>query len=254
MVDLMYKPGIKNYTTKIGSEIRTYTVEVPVGFNPETGIVMFFFKGKGGAQTSALVKRFSKYLQKHNCIGVYPDAAKRTKKASEWAVEGDDFKKDQAFFEDLQHTYINLPIFFSGVSNGGCFALRLVQTGYNYYATVTFAASSWHGLIKDNLTVPIYGNVFAIHGKLDTSVPYYGGYEHGLHFLPAEESIKQFIQGDIKTVLPVSMPGKATIRIYTNPDAECKLLSVDESGHDVFSSYKGIDLIDAMMMFFREHI
>ncbi len=247
MLDLM-QPGFKTYNTTIAGEKRTFSVDIPVGFNPETGKAMFFFKGKGGASADKLVKLFSAALKTNNCIGIYPNAVKRGTTPAQWEVNGENANKDSMFFE---YIVVQLPddmsVFLSGVSNGGCFSLMLTCMGAGV-ATCTFAASLWKGI---NVKYP--SNVYAIHGKLDTSVPYQGGEAHGLYLLPAEESIQLFVPEVHRTVCTKPMPGAAKLTTYEAFNIS-QLLSVENSGHDVMTSYKGINLINSMFEFFTKFV
>jgi len=248
MLDLM-QPGSKTYNATIAGEKRTFSVDVPVGFNPETGMILFFFKGKGGASAAKLASIFAAGLKKHNCVAIYPQAVKRGKTLAQWAVTGPDVAKDYTFYnyiEGLIPEPMKCNIMISGISNGGCFALWLTCAGEGT-ATCTFAASLWRGL-----EVNYPANVYAIHGKKDNSVPYEGGDAHGLDFLPAFESIKLFLEGSTFKLKITSPVGASMIRY--EGDTTCQLLSVSESGHDVMTSYKGIDLIDSMMEFFRSFV
>jgi len=248
MKDLMLQPGLKSYTATIAGEKRTYMIEVPEGFNADNGIAMFFFKGKGGASPEKLTKLFSAALKKYNCMAIYPQAVKRGKAPAQWAVSGADADKDYQFFNHIAASIPDdLPVMLSGVSNGGCFALWLTLIP-NGYATCTFAASLWRG--TEDVEYP--ANVYAIHGKKDDSVPYYGGDAHGLDFYPAEESIKLFLEGPLVT-LKTPYPGGAFLTTYEG-HTKCQLLSVAGSGHDVMTSYKGISLIDSMIEFFRSFV
>ena len=248
MADFMFQPGLKSYTATISGEKRTYSIEVPQNFDPKTGMAMFFFKGKGGASAAKLTKMFSGALKKYNCIGIYPNAVKRGKEPAEWAVIGTDYDKDYAFYQQIvAQLPDDFPVVLSGVSNGGCFALKLTVLGVGI-ATCTFAASLWKGL-----DVEYPSNVYAIHGKKDTSVPYYGGFAHNLTFLPAEESIQLFVPDERRTISKNPMPGGATLTVYKFHNTS-QLLSVDKSGHDVMTSYRGINLIDSMMEYFREFV
>ena len=140
----------------------------------------------------------------------------------------------------------SLPVMLSGVSNGGCFALRLAVN--NGIATCTFAASIW-----DNLLVHSMINVYAIHGKKDNSVPYYGGPAHGLIFLPAEDSIEACVPG-VNPTSKTDLPGSTLICYESVTGVKSQLLSVNNAGHAVMTSYKGIDLIDSMFEYFRKFI
>lgn len=247
MLDLM-QPGFKTYNATIAGEKRTFSVEVPAGFNPETGMVLAFFKGKGGASADKLVKLFSETLKKNNCIGIYPNAVKRGKTPAQWALDGENFNKDYLFYNYIvDQIPDDMPVCLSGVSNGGCFSLLLTCIGAGL-ATCTFAASLWKGI-----EVKYPSNVYAIHGRLDTSVPYYGGDAHGYEFLPAEQSIQLFVPEVNRTVCTKPMPGSAKLTTYEAFNIS-QLLSVENSGHDVMTSYKGMNLIDSMFEFFTKFV
>ncbi len=245
------QPGSKTYNATIAGEKRTFSVDVPVGFKPETGMILFFFKGKGGASAAKLASIFAAGLKKHNCVAIYPQAVKRGKTPAQWAVTGLDVAKDYTFYnyiEGLIPEPMKCNIMISGISNGGCFALWLTCAGEGT-ATCTFAASLWRGL-----EVNYPANVYAIHGKKDNSVPYYGGDAHGLDFLPAEQSIKEFVFS-VEAISTYTFPNNATLTCYKGPiRMQAQLLSVNDSGHDVMTSYNGINLIDSMMEFFRSFV
>lgn len=245
------QPGSKTYNATIAGEKRTFSVDVPVGFNPETGMILFFFKGKGGASAAKLASIFAAGLKKHNCVAIYPQAVKRGKTPAQWAVTGPDVEKDYALYnyiEGLIPSPLKSNIMISGISNGGCFALWLTCAGEGT-ATCTFAASLWRGL-----DVEYPANVYAIHGKEDNSVPYYGGDTHGLDFLPAEESIKEFVMGAILDC-EKALPGGSTLTSYLSlSGAQSQILSVDDAGHDVITSYKGIDIVNSMFEFFKKFV
>lgn len=236
---------ITTHTTTVLGEVRTYTVDTPSNFNPATGSVMIFLKG--GGSSAKLAKTFTKALQKNNCIGIYPDAIKRGKGKANWALEGELMQKDIVFFNKIDSLHLNHPRkFLSGVSNGGCFALLMITLGYNIKATVTFAASAWEGM-----PTPLPKNLFAVHGIDDESVPYVGGYRHGITFKSAIESILLFAE---QTEIPHvgHYPG-ATMTTYPGPTT-AQLLSVEGIGHSVFTKYKGINLIDSMFQFFKNSL
>lgn len=248
MSDFLLEPGLKSHVCTVAGEKRTYLTHVPEGFDVNTGMAMFFFQGKDGASGDKLTKLFLNALEKYNCLGIYPRAIKRSKKPAQWALSGTDVNKDYQFFKHISDTLPNdLPVMLAGVSNGGCFALWLTIFPKGY-ATCTFAASVWEGM--DYIEYP--ANVYAIHGKKDNSVPYCGGEAHDLVFLPAEESIKQFLEGPIKTDKK-TYPGGAIMTIYEG-HTTCQFLSVPNSGHDVMTNYKGINLVDSMMEFFRSFV
>lgn len=242
------QPGTSIQQFEIAGETRSATVVIPEGFKPALGKIFFFFKGQDDAK-GKITKVFYNYLKKENFIGVFPEAMKRKgDKKKQWAVIKDDYiTKDILFFGLLVEMFPSSWKFIvSGVSNGGCFAILLANKLQIKYLS-TFAASVW----QEILPIKNFLNIYAVHGKLDLSVPFDGGYAHQLDFLPAAISIYSFVGDNDCFDLNYTIPGNGHVSLYSSSINKCTLIVAMDSGHDVMTSYKGIDLIQNMFDFFK---
>lgn len=244
-IDINQPPGVYDYEMPINKEMRHFSVIIPRGIDVLKAKYFFFFKGQSNNnRVDTLIRKFSFYLTMNNCIGIFPKQRKIGKHYS-WPVSGNEYFADYIFIvEIIKYLPLPAPIMFCGVSNGGCFALKLNESGmYPSAIYSTVAASSWVGLV----TRP--ANIIAIHGKLDRSVPYDGGIRHGLHFLSAEYSITTFTNEIVSPIVGY-IPGMWTYE-YKDNQHTAKLYAVENAGHNVLSKYKEIDLIEAIFLFFR---
>lgn len=246
-MNIDFTPGTHSHQIYVGSEKRYFSIVIPKSIDLATAKIFFFFKGQSTrSNVQPLMRRFDFYLNMNNCIGIFPEQRKFGKHY-QWQVQGNDYYADQEFIRSIIALLpVTQPMMFCGVSNGGCFALKLNASGlFSYVTYATIAASAFVGLQINP------ANIIAIHGKLDKSVPYDGGIRHGLYFLSAEYSIKTFTTS-LDPPIVGHIPGMWTYE-YNDGIVTSKLYAVENAGHNVLSKYKEIDLYEAIFMFFRDH-
>lgn len=250
--------GTHIYTLFYEGFLWRYTLDVPLNYNSsKTYPVLLVLNGKS-AKVSRLVKDMHSYINTRQYIGVYPEP----KDVEGWNLglfhtdPLEDVRFMQALIADLETTgKINSnKIYAMGISNGGCMAHYLALKTGIFAAIAPIAGSMYNGIETANVT-PV--SVLQIHGKLDRSVPYNGGTTHGFNFYSAPNSVKFWALKngcDIPPALDTTIPG-AEVFSYNGCDngQETILFSAAACGHDIYSSFRNINLKNYIFDFFDRH-
>ncbi len=177
---------------------RDYYIQLPVGFHIDSSYpLLFAFHGRGSGSDKACAwkDRIGAWIDEHQYIGVYPRAYQ-----DEYWYVGDpmpfDPIADVCFIDKIKdqmidHYSINTSrIYAMGSSNGGGLALHLARSVDWLAAITTLAATTWEGY--DLASVPVLP-LMHIHGDLDGTIEYNGGYSPGIgltfHAARAADSI-----------------------------------------------------------------
>lgn len=250
--------GIKQYTMTFEGTVWKYTLDVPLNYSSTKSYPLLFgFKGKKGTP-ARLAKDMDPYINSRQFIGVYPEP----KDPEGWNLglfhtdPLEDVRFIQALANDLVATG-NIKadrIYGMGISNGGSMVHYLALKTNIFAAITPIAGSMYNGITTTNAPDV---SVLQIHGMLDRSVPYNGGNAHGFNFYSAPNSVNFWALNNGCNATPVlntSIPGaKVYNYIGCGPGLETILFSVPDSGHEVFASFKNINLTTYMFDFFDRH-
>ncbi|MEP7267942.1 MAG: hypothetical protein ABI844_09975 [Saprospiraceae bacterium] len=164
---------------------RAFYIQLPLGFHPDsTYPLLFAFHGHGSGTDKACAwkDRIGEWIDLNKFIGVYP----RAYNDDYWYV-GDPMPDapitDVCFVNQIKEKMMleyhidALRIYAMGTSNGGGLSLHLARSVDWLAAITTLAASTWEGYSL--AFVPVLP-IMHVHGDLDGTVPYIGGYSAGI--------------------------------------------------------------------------
>ena len=187
-------PTLTLEAVAVGGELRWYRVYVPAGVPDGTTLpVVFCFHGGGGNALHAFESYgVAEEAAKRGWIAVFPEGsgnaggpplfAFQTWNAGDCCAFASDNQIDDVVFfermvEDLAAKYPadTQRVFLTGMSNGGMMSYRIAAERPNLIAGLAPVAGALE-------VGPPAGSVplLAIHGLLDTSVPFGGGYGSGV--------------------------------------------------------------------------
>ena len=200
-------------------KIRTYLIHIPPSYTGETPtpLVIALHGGGGNAQHMEEKTSFSLKADEKGFIVVYPDGTGKLRNrfltwnagyCCGYAYENniDDVGFIKTLIKKLQNTYnINSSrIYVAGHSNGAMLAYLVAAELSSIIAAIAPVAGSIGGYATNNSPLWIIPqpscpvSIIAIHGKLDSHVPYDGG--HGVNAsgsrmdLSVNESITFWVQ------------------------------------------------------------
>jgi polyhydroxybutyrate depolymerase len=183
------------HTITIGSDIRTYHVYRPTGFNQQTESlpVIFVLHGLGGNASQMMLVGFNQIADTARAIVVYPEGKVNSYNQQAWAngtalqSNANDVQFINVLIDTLFYRYnINLSrVYVAGLSMGGIMAHRLGCRLSNRIAAI---ASMTGTISTDDLTncTPAFPiPVIHWHGTADATVPYNSGQLPTLELVPS---------------------------------------------------------------------
>lgn len=183
------------HTITIGSDVRTYYVYRPTGFNQQTESlpVIFALHGLGGNASQMMFTGFNQIADTARIIMVYPEGKLNAYNQQAWAngtalqSNTDDVQLINVLIDTLYYRYnIDLSkVYVAGLSMGGIMAHRLGCRLSNRIAAI---ASMTGTISTDDLTncTPAFAMpVIHWHGTADGTVPYNSGQLPTLELVPA---------------------------------------------------------------------
>jgi polyhydroxybutyrate depolymerase len=184
-----------SHTITIGSDLRTYYVYRPTGFNQQTESlpVIFALHGLGGNASQMMLVGFNQIADTARAIVVYPEGKVNAYNQQAWAngtalqSNANDVQLINVLIDTLYYRYnINLSkVYVAGLSMGGIMAHRLGCRLSNRIAAI---ASMTGTISTDDLTncTPAFPMpVIHWHGTADGTVPYDSGQLPTLELVPA---------------------------------------------------------------------
>lgn len=242
--DLVKEAGIKRYFINVNGDNRTFLVQLPKGYDPsKTYPVIFFFHSINGRDTGWLKNRgVNEYIDKYKYIAVYGQGAN----GGIWNIGGYYPLKKVSEPDYVMKMYNWLKsntkidtrrVYAVGTSNGALLTHYLaIQT--NIFAAIVPISGS---LYTDEMQAKAQPTaVLHIHGTLDKTIPYNGGYtKYQYTFLSAESSIQKWAEVNgcnDKPVITNLLGGKVVERSYTNCSKPAILYSVPGAPHKVLES------------------
>ncbi len=196
---LVAKAGIQRYYLDVDGTTRTYLVQLPTGYNPaKTYPVVFFFHSIRGKDTSWVNNRGANtYVDKFQYIAIYAQGAN----GGIWNVGGNYPLKpvNEPHFVEAMYNWLNKNakidsrrITAIGTSNGAILLHYLAIQTNIFSAMAPISGSLYTNEMKSSAK-PIA--LLQIHGQLDKTVPYNGGYnKYDYTFLSAESSVKAWAE------------------------------------------------------------
>lgn len=183
------------HTITIGSDVRTYYVYRPTGFNQQTESlpVIFALHGLGGNASQMMLTGFNQIADTARIIMVYPEGKLNAYNQQAWAngtalqSNANDVQLINVLIDTLYYRYnIDLSkVYVAGLSMGGIMAHRLGCRLSNRIAAI---ASMTGTISTDDLTncTPAFPMpVIHWHGTADATVPYNSGQLPTLELVPA---------------------------------------------------------------------
>ncbi len=260
---LLKQAGIKRYYLTVDGDTRTFLVQLPAGYTSSKSYpVVFFFHSIRGKDTSWIKNRGANdYIDKNNYIAVYGQGAN----GGYWNVGGNyPFKKVsephfvQAMFDWLKsNTNIDTKkVYAIGTSNGAILVHYLAIQMTIFTAVASISGS----LYVDEMNAsakPIA--MLQIHGTIDKTVPYDGGYNPwGYTFLSAENTAKEWakVNGcNAQPTVSTLLDNKVTAYTYNNckPGKPVILYSLSNVPHKVMQSFNTDWLYNQIFEFFAKN-
>ncbi len=243
---LIKQAGIRRYFVDVNGDNRTFLVQLPKGYDPaQTYPVIFFFHSINGRDTGWIKNRgINEYVDKYKYIGVYGQGAN----GGIWNIGGYyPLKKvNEPDYVTAMYNWLkkntnidSRRVYAIGSSNGALLAHYLAVQTDIFAAIVPISGSLYTDEMKANAQPTA---VLQVHGTLDNTIPYKGGYtKYQYTFLSAESSVQTWAETNGCNTQPTItnlLGGKVIMRSYTN----CKnnkpaiLYSVPGGAHKVIES------------------
>ena len=194
---LVKTAGIKRYYLNVDGDIRTFLVQLPSSYDAsKTYPVIFFFHSIRGRDTSWIKNRGANvYIDKRQYIAVYAQGAN----GGIWNVGGNyPFKKvSEPHFVQAMYNWLKSNINFDskkiyavGTSNGAIL-IHYLAVQMNLFTAVATISGSLYTDEMQTSAHPVA--MLQIHGTIDKTVPYDGGYNlWDYTFLSAQNTAKEW--------------------------------------------------------------
>ena len=196
-MSLIKSAGIKRYFLHVDGDKRTFLVQLPVGYSPsKTYPIIFFFHSIRGRDTSWIKNRGANvYIDKHQYIAIYAQGAN----GGIWNVGGNyPFKNvSEPHYVQAMYNWLKSNINFDtrkvyavGTSNGAIL-IHYLAVQLNLFTAVATISGSLYTNEMNASAKPVA--VLQIHGTVDKTVPYDGGYNPwGYTFLSAQNTAREW--------------------------------------------------------------
>ena len=260
---LLKQAGTKRYYLNVNGDNRTFLVQLPKGYSADkTYPVVFFFHGINGRDTGWQKNLgATAIVDKYQYIAVYGQGAN----GGVWNIGGNypyktvnepDFVK--AMYNWLgKNTNIDTKrIYAMGQSNGGLLIHYLaIQTGI-FAAIAPVAGSLYTDEMKPGTTPTA---VFQIHGEMDKTIPYNGGYTpYKYTFLSAKNSVMEWAKINGCNAAPTAstlLNGKVEVLAYTSCSTgkQTMLYSLPNIPHKVLQIFEAKWIFEQAFDFFAKN-
>lgn len=184
-----------SHTITIGTDVRTYYVYRPVGFNQQTESlpVIFALHGLGGNASQMMLAGFNQIADTARAIVVYPEGKLNSYNQQAWAngtalqSNANDVQLINVLIDTLYYRYnIDLSrVYVAGLSMGGIMAHRLGCKLSNRIAAIASMTGTISTDDLTNCTPTFHMPVIHWHGTADGTVPYDSGQLPTLELVPA---------------------------------------------------------------------
>lgn len=259
MERIRLKKGITEYTVEFEGTDRKYTVNVPANYNRRKSYpLVLALKGKRGT-TDRLVASMDDLINTRQYIAVYAEPVSN----AGWNVGANEVDQlaDVRYIESVINTLVSSgsikenKIYCLGFSYGASMA-HYLALNTSIFAAISPVAGSLYEGIETTSIAPV--SVLMIHGEEDNSVPYEGGFSHGYNFYSVEHTAQIWAINNgcnASPVLNTSIPG-AEVYDYSGCDdnKDVILFSVPNSGHDVFSEFDNLNMLNYVFDFFGNQV
>ncbi len=182
---------------------RSYALNVPASYDVNTPIpLVILLHGFGGNGDQILgYWRFAAAAERHGFVVVYPNGERDSSSGRPFwnATDAccgfergnvDDVRYLSLLIDDVETKYNIDPkrIYVSGHSNGGFMSHRMACDRSNRIAAiVALAGVSWKDPDQCQAREPV--SVLQVHGDLDTAISYNGGFNGGVAYPSAEDTV-----------------------------------------------------------------
>ncbi|RLF40695.1 MAG: polyhydroxybutyrate depolymerase [Thermoplasmata archaeon] len=281
-----HEKGLTTWSSIIwDSRVRFYAIHIPDSYNDTTPVPLVIALHGGGGNAKSMEDKtgFNNLSDEKGFIVAYPEGTGKFKHifltwnagyCCGYALENniDDVGFIRELIKTLEGKY-NIDsnrIYITGHSNGAMLTYRLGAELSDIVAAIAPVAGSIGGYATNDsqlciIPEPKYPvSVIAIHGRLDSHVPYDGG--HGTNAtggridLSVNESISFWVEHDMCNPIPeVEKNGNITITRYTGGrnNTEVVLYTIENGEHWWPSSdkdpYKELSASEIIWDFFENH-
>jgi polyhydroxybutyrate depolymerase len=270
------KHGTREQTLVHQKLTRKYQLHIPASYDGTRAVpLVLALHGMSGNGLLFLRKGWGKKADSAGFILVCPDATGDPSAWNSGYNNGRNYPVDDVDFlrvllDRMQKRFRIDPgrVYVTGLSSGAMMSYRLAAELSGRIAAIAPVAGSIGAHLKDQggqrVQVPDPRgpvSVIALHGKLDTNVPYDGSTGRAVNFLPVADSIAFWVKHDGCAARPkrlVSKDGKVIEERYGGGQGgtEVVLLTVlNGDHHSVLGKVYpgGKDAIDVIWTFFARH-